>query len=189
MTSRIAFVVCLALSFICPAQAFEEQPSQVLNVHLSDGSVARYTTFPASTVKLLLPEGNAILDPEMAPFRWKPSLTALLTKVQFVKVSDPQRRFAISGAVYGHQLFTFDELFCGENPGVMSQLIHAAGIVPRNTDEAVALVKLYLSLTYYGLRDPAQFIVSKVDDVPPEKVTFPGDNLESLREVLHAPRV
>jgi WD40 repeat protein len=161
----------------------------VLNLHLPDGSVQRYTTFPATTVKLLFPEGNAILDRETAPDNWKPALSPPLKRMQFVKVSDSQRRFAITGVVYAHQLFTFDELFCDENPVVMSQLMRAAGIFPKNTDEALYLAKLYLSLTYYRLQDPIQFVVSSADELPKEKVSFPGESEDDIRGVLHPPRI
>src|SRR5437016_9148775 len=100
-----------------------------------------------------------------------------------------QRRFTITGAVYAGQLFIFDELFCDESPGGMSQLLQATGTLPKNPDEALGLVELYLSLSYYGLKNPAQFIVSSVDELPKEPVSFPDESINDIRDVVYAPRV
>src|SRR5207302_1743924 len=95
----------------------------------------------------------------------------------------------ITGAIYAGQLFIFDELFCDEGPEGISQLLRATGASPKNSDEALGLAKLYLSLSYYGLKDPAQFVVSSVDELPKEMVTFPDESINDIREVLYAPRV
>lgn len=182
-------LLCLTLALALPGFALDEPASQGLDLRLPDGSVRRYTAFPASTVKLLFPEGVALLDREESQSDWGPSLAPWLKRVKLVKVSDTQRRFTIAGVIYAQQLFTFDELFCGDNLGVMSKLMQATQLFPRTADEALDVAKLYLSLTYYGFQHPARFVVSSADDIPPPKVTFPGESRDILNRILHSPLV
>src|ERR1051326_2198142 len=185
---RALSILCVASALSSPAVGLQESTGIALNVHHASGAVRKYNTLPETTVKLLFPTGEAFVDRD-AELGARLMLPERLSKrVEFVKVSDPQRRFTIAGAIYGNQLFTFAELFCADNPAMMSQLMRATDTSPESPDQALALAKLYLSLTYYGLREPAEFIVSTADDLPKETVPRPNENLEDVREVLHAPR-
>src|SRR5437588_3567737 len=99
MIARLAFLGCLVTAFVLPVLGSEELASQPLTAHLADGTVQHYTALPAARVKLLFPDGNAILDREQVQ-NWKLPPLPLLKKVQLVKVSDMQRRFTITGAIY-----------------------------------------------------------------------------------------
>lgn len=183
---RVVFSLCVVSAAALPAAALQETTEAPLKAHLVSGAVHQYKVFPGTAMKLLFPGGDAAIDRDTTA----PAPAGLFSKkVEFVKVSDPERRFTITGVVYENQLFLFDELFCGENPGVMSRLMRATGTAPKNPDQGIALVKLYLSLSYYGLRDPGQFVVSSVDDVPKEPVSMPDETLNDIRQDLHAPRV
>ena len=185
---RILSILCVASALSSPALGLQEATGTALNVHHASGAVRKYNTFPGTTVKLLFPTGEAFVDRD-AELGARLMLPERLSKrVEFVKVSDPQRRFTIAGAIYGNQLFMFAELFCADNTAVMSQLMRATGTSPESPDQALALAKLYLSLSYYGLREPVLFIVSSADDLPKETVPMPNENFEDVREVLHAPR-
>ena len=188
MVTKFILLLYLVTTAVTPVLASEED-SSVLNALLPDGTIRRYTTFPAATVKLLFHQGNAIIEHREDSDQWPLVPAALLKKIQFVTVNDPQRRFFIAGVVFADQLFTFDQLFCSQNAAVMSQLIRATGTSPKSSDDALALAKLYLSLSYYRLKNPAQFVVSGLDELPAEKVSFPNESLNDIREVLRAPRI
>jgi hypothetical protein len=188
MLSKVAFFSCIVVAWAFPTVAIQVPDSGVLNVRRDDGTIQQYETYPKTAVTLLFPGDEAILDRDAAPESWPNLPASLLRKVQFVRVGDAPRRFALAGIVYGDRLFIFSELFCGENPSVMSQLIHLTATTPQSPEEALGLSKLYVSLSYYILEDPARFVVSRIGDIPDQSWHMPDESVDDVRDVLHPPR-
>jgi len=188
MLSRVAFFCCILAAWPLPAAAIQAPDSVILKVHRDDSTIQQYVTFPKTAVTLLFAGGEAILDRDAAPKSWPNLPASFVRKVQFVRVSDAQRRFRIAGVIYGDRLFIFGELFCGENPAVMNELIRATATTPHSPEEALSLAKLYVSLTYYTLEDPVRFVASKVDDIPDQSWHMPDETVDDIRDVLHPPR-
>lgn len=184
---RAAFLSCIVAAWTLPTIAFQESDSSLLRVHPDNGSVQQYDTSPKVAVSLLFPSGDAIIDRDTA-HESLPILPASLKTIQLVRVRDALRRFTIAGVIYGSHLFVFDKLFCGENAMVMSQLVRVTAAAPRNPEEAIGLAKLFLSLSYYTLEDPARFVVSKIGDIPNQDSHLPDETVDDIRDVLFAPR-
>ena len=154
----IAFVLFLATCFTLPAIPSGDTPSAVLKVHGNDGSVTEYRAYPEATAKMLFPSAEAWLEAEENAKSWGLSSSPILKRIHLLRVSDRGRRFTVTGASMGEQLFIFDSLFCRENSEVMTELIRAARSAPRDDGDALDLVKLYLALSYYALEDPSRFV-------------------------------
>jgi hypothetical protein len=189
MVARFAFAVCLLLIFAPFGVDSQQATSTPLKAHLHSGEERRLRTIPQSAVVWLFPDGEAVLDRLSTREGWKHPVTPLPTSVEFVRVSDSRRRFTISGAIFGGQLFLFDELLCGENPGVMSELLRITGTFPRNADDALNLAKIYLSLSVYDFVDPQSLIVSRQDGVPPLTAKIPAKSVYDVSGILHSPEV
>jgi len=138
---------------------------------------------------MLFPSADAWFEGEVSPDKWGLSASPILNEIRLLRVSDMQRRFTVVGAALGKQLFIFDGLFCNENSAVMSELIRAAHSAPRSDAEAMDLAKLYLTLSYYQLDDPAKFVAIRGNE-PMQR-----DDVESPRTfsdeigVSHSPQV
>jgi hypothetical protein len=138
---------------------------------------------------MLFPSAEAWLEREVSPDKWGLSASPILNKIRLLRVSDMQRRFTVTGVSVGEQLFIFDELFCSDNSEVMGELIRAARSAPHDDAEALDLAKLYLTLSYYQLDDPARFVAIR-GSKPRQK-----DDSESPRTfsdgigVSHSPQV
>lgn len=185
--ARLVIIFCFAT--LCDSQAFaSEEPGFVmLKIHGDGGAVARYRAYPGSKVKLLFSTGEAVLEPDASPEKWKLPTADILKKVQIVRVYDTKRRFNVVGASFGDQLFIFDEVFAGENSVAMSQLMRATGAVPRNGGAALDLVKFYLGLAYYRLEDPARFVAYKSSE---SEKKHAAENTRSFADVIglsHSP--
>jgi hypothetical protein len=126
-----------------------------------------YRAYPEATAKMLFPSAEAWLEAEENAKSWGLSSSPILKRIHLLSVSDRGRRFTVTGASVGEQLFIFDSLFCRENSAVMTELMRAARSAPRDDGDALDLVKLYLALSYYALEDPARFVALKgVSHVP-----------------------
>ena len=171
LACKLAFVA-LVVTLYCPTVfACQESSSATLEIRRDDGTVVRYRAFPESAVKMLFPTGKALFEPDSSPREWKNSPSPILKKIQTGKLYDRARRFNVVGVTFGGQLFIFDELFGSANSVVMSRLLRATGAGPSDPAGALALAKLYLSLSYYRLEDPARFIVSKSNDALAKNAT------------------
>jgi len=172
----IAFVLFLATCFISPAILSGDTPSAMLKVYSNDGSVTEYRAYSEVTAKMLFPSAEAWLEAEGKAKSWSLSSSSILKRIHLLRVSDRERRFTVTGASVGGQLFIFDSLFCRENSAAMTELIRAARSAPRDDGEALDLVKLYLALSYYALEDPARFIVlrgaSRIPNVSHQKGVY-----------------
>lgn len=187
--ARLVIIFCFAT--LCVSQAFvSEEPGFVtLRIHGDGGEVAQFHAYPESAVKLLFPTGEAILEPDASPEKWQPPSADILKKIQIAKVYDLKRRFNVIGVSFGDQLFVFDELFGSDNSVAMSQLMRAAGAFPRNSAAALDLVKLYLSLTYYRLEDPARFIAYKSSESEKKHAAENTKRFADLIGLSHSPEV
>jgi hypothetical protein len=186
--ARAGGLFCLMAVCVFPAVSIQVPDSGKLKIHRDDGTIQEYETYPKTAATMLFPGGDAILDRDAAPEGWPNLSVSLVRKVQFVRVSDARRRFKIAGVVYGDRLFVFDELLCGENPAVMNELVHVTATTPQSAEEALALAKLYVSLSYYTLEDPGRFLASKIGDIPAKRSHMPGESVDDIRDVLHSPR-
>ena len=163
----IVFALFLATCVTLPALLPGDTPSAVLKVHGNDGSVTEYRAYPEATAKMLFPSTEAWLEAEGNAKSWDFSSSPILKRIHLLRVSDRGRRFTVTGASVGGQLFIFDSLFCRENSAAMTELIRAARCAPRDDWEALDLVKLYLALSYYALEDPARFVALRgVSHIP-----------------------
>jgi len=187
MIARAAFLSCIVAAWALPTIALQASDSSLLRAHLDNGTVQQYDTSPKVAMTLLFPSGDAIIDRDTAHESF-PILPASLKTIQFVRVRDAQRRFTIAGVIYGNHLFVFDKLFCGENAIVMNQLIRATATTPQSQEEALGLAKLFLSLSYYTLEDPARFVASKISDIPNQDSHLPDETVDDIRDALFAPR-
>ncbi|HEV2991620.1 MAG TPA: hypothetical protein VG759_24510, partial [Candidatus Angelobacter sp.] len=183
MISRFAFVLCSALGF-CSVLGLEKSAPQL--IHLGEGADRQFQAFPENMVKLLFPKGEALLEQEPMPADWKLSSLPVFKKVELVKVSDTQARFALGGVLYDKKIFLFDELFCGENPGIMSQLMQATATAPKNPDDALALARFFLSLSYYHRQSVDPFVVSSIDEYKDSAALLEKTSSE-VQRMLHAP--
>jgi hypothetical protein len=188
MMPRFLFVLCLAAFFASSAPA-QDSASAIVKTHQDDGSIQQYNAFPEAAVKLLFPSGEALLARDASPEGWLGPAARITKIVHFVRVNDTQKRFVLRGVVYGEQLFLFDQLFCDQNPGVMSQLICATGAAPKSPGEALDVAKLYLALNYYDLEDPAQFIAYRARGSAKRTGSRNGKSISDLLGVLHSPQV
>ncbi len=190
--ASVGFKLTLAVmvvTFCSPLVFASQQPSSSkLEICRDDGSVLRYQAFPESAVKMLFPTGKALFEPDSSPGGWKNSPSAILKKIQTGKLYDTGRRFSVVAVMFAEQLFLFDELFGTANSGVMSQLLRATSIVPSDASGALALVGLYLSLSYYRLGDPTRFVVYKVSDAFKKNATE-GARLSNPIRLPHPPLV
>jgi hypothetical protein len=161
----------------------------VLRILTNDGKAAQYHPYPEARAKMLFPSAEAWLEREVSPDKWGLSASPILNKIRLLRVSDMQRRFTVTGVSVGEQLFIFDELFCSDNSAVMGELIRVARSAPHDNAEALDLAKLYLTLSYYQLDDPARFVAIR-GSKPRQK-----DDSESPRTfsdgigVSHSPQV
>jgi hypothetical protein len=184
---RIVLVFCIVGAFALPAIALDEA-SALLTIHRDDGSLQQIRAFPKAVVDLLFPSGDAVLETDARPNSWKVPASSGLKNIEFVKVSDVQRRFDIIGVTHGDRLFMFTKLFCGKNPDVMSLLMKEADLSPKSSAAALALTKLYMSLTFHDLEDPADFTVSSLAGVPKLSKPFSTESPDELHDLMHAPR-
>lgn len=189
LACRLTFVV-LVVTLCGPTVFASQEPSSTtLEIRRDDGTVVQYQAFPESAVKMLFPSGKASFEPESSPRKWKNSPSPILKKLQTGKLYDTAHRFNVVGVTFGEQLFLFDELFGNSDSAVMSRLIRATGAGPSDPAGALALAKLYLSVSYYRLEDPARFIVSKISDTSKKYPTDNGGGSSKLISLAHAPQV
>ena len=182
-----AFLSCIVAAWALPTIALQAPESSLLKAHLDTGRAQQYDTAPKTAVTLLFTSGDAIIDLDTS-HESLPNLPPSLKTIRFVRVHDAQHRFTIAGVISGSQLFVFDKLFCGENAIVMSQLIRVTAATPQSPEEAIGLAKLFLSLSYYTLENPARFIASKVGDIPNRDLHLPDETVDDIRDILFAPR-
>lgn len=186
---RLTFAVMAVTLCSSVVFASQESGSATLEICRDDGTVVRYQAFPKPTVKMLFPTGKALFEPDSSPREWKNSPSPILEKIQTGKLFDTARRFNVVGVTFGEQLFLFDELFGSSNSVVMSRLIRATGAGPSDPEGALALAKLYLSLSYYRLEDPARFIVSKSGDALTKNAMENSGGSTKPTGLGHAPQV
>jgi hypothetical protein len=160
-----------------------------LKIHRDDGTVAQYRAYPEAAVKLLFPAGEAVLEPDATPEKWKFPAPQILKRIQTVRVSDTKRRFVVMGVSFGDQLFIFDGLFSSENSIVMSQLIRASASAPRDEAGALDLAMVYLALSYYRLEDPDRFIAYKGSDSREKESPRNKGNVSDTIGVPHSPQI
>ncbi len=187
---RAASLILLfaATSSLQGTRAQESTPT-TLDVRHEDGTLRLYRTFPGDLTGLLFPTGKALLD-EVPPMgNWSVPEAFVLKKIQFVQVSDPQKRFIVHGVTYGDQLFLFDEFFCRQNPDVMSRLMLATSAYPRTPDQALSFAKLYLALTDPDFKDPDRSVISNASQVPAYTVGLPAPDINDVKDVLRPPIV
>lgn len=183
-----------ALIFVLFASTLPAQDARALdsgwatlNIHREDGTLQQFRTFPKDNIELLFPKGDAVLDREPLPTDWRAPKALRSKKIQFVLVSDTQKRFSIRGITYGDQLFLFDEFFCRQNPDVMSKLMRATSFYPRNTKEALNLAKVYLVLADYGFEDPRRLVISSASQVPSLPEPVPWIDINDVKSVIRPP--
>jgi hypothetical protein len=186
MISKLGLVICIFAVSAWPSLASQESSSAALNVYWEDGSLQHYQAFPGAMIHSLFPSGEAQVDRELAP-AWQFPSTALRKQLRLVTLTDPCRRFAITGVIYRDRLFLFDEIWCGENADILTELMRAASISPKSPDEALSLAKFYLSLSSYDLEDSSKFIVTNLTELP--KTLIPDPQLEDMRNVFRPPPV
>jgi hypothetical protein len=90
---------------------------------------------------------------------------------------------------FGERLFVFDGLFCGENDEVMKELIRATQSAPHTDAEALELTKLYLSFSYYQLRDPRTFVAIRGTDPTQKNDPASQAGFSDMIGVSHSPEV
>lgn len=186
---RAGLVSCLAICCGSRLRASTDTASAVLRIHSNESKVVEYHAYPEARATMLFPSADAWLEGEVNPDKWDLSASPILNEIHLLKVIDMQRHFTVMGAALGNQLFIFDRLFCNENSGVMSELIGATHSAPGNDAEALDLAKLYLTLSYYQLEDPAQFVAIRGSE-PRQKgeLESPG-TFSDLIGVSHSPQV
>jgi len=184
-------VPALVLSICAGSRLFATTTSEITRLRIlsANGKVIEYRPYSETEAKLLFPNNEAQVAEALEPERWKLRAAPILQKVHLLKISDMDHRFIVAGAAYGERLFIFDQLFCGENPSVMNELIRSSNSAPRNSDEALDLVKIYLSLAYYRLDDPHQFVASEANNIPPKINAGLPSSFWDLVEFSHAPEV
>jgi hypothetical protein len=158
MLRGIAVLLCTVMGFSASAARGQTAPSNLLNAHWGDETIEQYRVLPDETVKLMFPSGSANLSENSLPGHWQASTLPIFRVARFVRVKDTQGRFGLSGAVYGGQLFIFDDLFCGQAPSTMSRLIRATRSFPKTKADALALAELYLSIAHFDFQDPTEFV-------------------------------
>jgi hypothetical protein len=115
--------------------------------------------------------------------------TTILKKIQIVLVSDTDRRFDVTGVIFGDQLFIFDGVFSRNNSVAMSQLVRATASGPAGKEDALDLATLYLALSYYRSVGPERVVARKRNDSTTQG--DPGNSLEApdTLGVAHSPEV
>ncbi len=186
--TRLALVLCLAI--LCGSQMFAspEHDFALLTIHGEDGKVAQYRAYPDSAVKLLFPDGEAVLEPDTNSEKWELPTAAILRKVQIARVYDTKRRFNVAAVAFRDQLFVFDRVFSGQNPAVMSRLMHATAAAPRSGAEALDLAKLYLALSYFPLEDPGRFVAYKTGDSTKQHASESARGFAEMIGLSHSPQ-
>jgi WD40 repeat protein len=182
MIAKFAVVVCLAPGF-CSVFGVAQPGPRLIHLGHAD---QQFIASPENMAKVFFPKGEAILEQEPMPADWKGSSLPLFKKIKVVKISDTQGRFALGGVLYDKKIFLFDELFCGENPLIMSQLMQATATTPKNSDEALALARFYLSLSYYHRQSVDRFVVSSIDEYKDSAALLEKMSSE-VQRMLHAP--
>jgi hypothetical protein len=184
----IAVVLCIAICGVSRSRAPAEASFSSLIIHNNDGSLVQYQTYPEARAKILFPSAEAWLDGEQNTDTWGlPS--PFLKKIRLLRLSDMKHRFTIVGASFGERLFIFDELFCSENAAVMNEVISATHSSPRDDAEALGLAKLYLSLSYYQLDDPAKFVAVRGSNPRPKDDSGSPRSFSDAMGVSHSPQV
>jgi hypothetical protein len=183
---RRVILLCTMGAALLPC-ASPQQLAPILKAHWDDGRIEQYRTLPETAVKLLFASGDALIEQNSEPLKWREPAPQVLANAKFVTVSDTQHRFRVTGVVFGGQLFLFDELFCGVNPETMTRLILAAHIAPTNEHEGIRVAELYLSLSEYDLEDPTRFVASRPEDVPSEHTVKSRLSVADLLRILHSP--
>jgi hypothetical protein len=187
-TKRI-FALGLATCCASLASASEDADWTNLRIHRDNGSSQTYHAYPPTTVKMLFPTGDALVERGETPPTWRLDASKILARIQLFRVSDMQRKVTISAAAFGEQLFIFDTVFCGENSSAMKGLILSTNSAPRNKAEALDQTKVYLALSYYELGDPALFIGYRGDDSAPKGNPPKEKKFSDMIGLVHSPQV
>lgn len=190
VTQKLA--VALLVGILCGPWVFgsgsEESGSVTLKIHRSDGKVAPYRAYPENSAKLLFPKGEAIIGPDESPGKSPTAPASILKKIQIVEVSDTDRRFNVTGVIFGDQLFIFDGVFSDNGPATMSQLMRATAYRPQSEKEALDLARLYLALSHYRLADLDRIVAYKGSDSVKNGDSGNGLEAPDVLGVAHSPQ-
>jgi hypothetical protein len=186
---KLGVLAGIALTLSTPSAFPQELVPAKVRAFRQDGSTQQFYVFPKALVGVLFQSGDVILELVPGPERWLTANVPFLDGVQFAKLIDTGRRFSISAMVYGDHIFTFGNLFYGENPPVMNQFLCEANIHPNTSEESLGIAKLFLALSQFDLEDLEHLVVFEKNDIPSEMDSVPNDNLQVVRRFLRAPTV
>jgi len=185
-TSTLAIACVISWVIFALPSSGGDAPVATLRGHWDDGRTVEYRVVPDA--RLIFPNGDAAVTTADKPSKWQNPANPFAKKVDFVTVSDMQKRFSVAGVVFGDEMFIFDEFLCGQNGETMTRLMLATGTAPKNSGEALRLASVFLSLSNYSFEDPARFIASRRDDLPKEADHRPGLKIADLLGIWHAPQ-
>jgi hypothetical protein len=188
VSPRLVFTLWVVI--LCGSRTFASQKPDfvLLKTHGEGGAIAEYRAYPCSAVKLLFPNGEAVLEPDANSQTWELPRAAILKKIQIARVYDTKRRFNVAAVAFGDQLFVFDEVFSSENPVLMSQLMQATATAPRSEAEALDFARLYLALSYFSQEDPGRFIAYKSGDSTKQHASENARGFAEMIGLSHSPQ-
>jgi hypothetical protein len=186
---KLGILTGIALTLSAPIAFPQELAPAKVRAFRPDGSTQQFYVFPKALAGTLFQSGDVILEQVPGAERWLTANVPFLDGVQFAEVIDTGRRFSIPAMVYGDHIFTFSNLFYGENPPVMNQFLYEANTHPNTSEESLGIAKLFLAVSQFDLEDLEHLAVFEKNDVPPEMDLVPKDNLHVVSRFLRAPTV
>jgi hypothetical protein len=181
--------IILTSIFPLGVTASADVPFVSLRLHKNESEVSLYRAYPEARVNMLFPSSEAWLEAEDDPRNLGLSASPIIERFRIFRLGDARHRFAVVAASVDGQLFVFDELYCRDNSPVMRQLIRVTHSAPHTKGEALDLVKLYLTLSYYRLDAPVKFVASRGSTLQHEGSSEDVAPFSDSIGVSHSPKI
>ena len=199
-------VLLLAFLFLSSPLRAQIAAGTSLEVHFPNGTVSRLRLVP-DAASVLFPTSQAIL--EMMDVRVDlPNVdNGLLKQLQFATVRTYTSKQAsptiplepksmshtpgvrITAAVFADRIYVVNQLFWGENLATINGLLRQLGSQIDSTQNALQVAKFFLQLGYYDFDNPDNFVATKIADIPPKQIEFPGQSLTEVQNAIRPPTV
>lgn len=197
-----AHKIVLALGLLAVAAPTRISGQTKIDVHLPTGSTKTMNLFPESS-RVLFPSSRVLLEMKDARVNLSAANAELLREMELVTASDyssestsrvrgKDRRgspIKITAVVYGDSLYVVNELFFDENRAVINKLLQLLEVHADNEEKALQVANLYLQLAQYRFDEAAHYVVSSFQQLSPEQVKFPGQNMTEIESAIHSPYV
>lgn len=199
-------VLPLAFLFLSSPLRAQVAAGTSLEVHFPNGTVSQLRLVP-DAASVLFPNSQAILHRMDVRVDLPNVDNALLKRLQFATVRtytprqasptpspgpksmSPTPGVRITAVVFADRIYIVNQLFWGENLATINALLRQLGAQIDSAQTALQVAKLFLQLGYYGFENPDNFVASKIGDIPPKQIEFPGQSLTEVQGAIQPPTV